>query len=117
MKARNLVLIVLIVLAKTIVDGADVGSWLLIQPQGAVVQIDANPVKILEKQFGARSVDQINYAYAVTVPGQVSAMLPESLGYAGTKIVEKDNTTNITIIASPESVITNYLRKSLNFNY
>jgi preprotein translocase subunit SecD len=91
-----------------------VGSWLLIQPQGAVVQIDANPVKILEKQFGARSVDKNNDAYMVTVPGQVSAMLPESLGYSGTKIVEKDNTTNITIIASPESVITNYLRKSLD---
>jgi hypothetical protein len=78
------------------------------------VQIDANPVKILEKQFDARSVDKNNDAYMVTVPGQVSAMLPESLGYSGTKIVEKDNTTNITIVASPESVITNYLRKSLD---
>jgi hypothetical protein len=86
----------------------EVGSWLLIQPQGAVVQIDANPVKILEKQFDARSVDKFNDAYVVNVAGQVSEMLPESLGYSGTKIVEKDNTTNITIVASPESVITNY---------
>jgi hypothetical protein len=93
-----------------------VGSWLLIQPQGAVVQIEASPVKILEKQFGARSINKINDAYVVTVPGQVSAMLPESLGYSGAKMVEKDNTTNtnITIVASPESVISNYLRKSLD---
>jgi preprotein translocase subunit SecD len=41
-------------------------------------------------------------------------MLPESLGYSGAKIVEKDNTTNITIVASPELVITNYLRKNLD---
>ncbi len=90
------------------------GSWLQLQLQGAVVQIDANPESILEKQFGATSVEKRGDSYIITVPGSVSATLPDDLGYSGAKMAERDNTTRITIVASPESVITNYLQKSLD---
>ena len=36
------------------------------------------------------------------------------LGYSGSKVAERDNTTRITISASPESVVTNYLKNALD---
>lgn len=90
------------------------GSWLQLQLQGAVVQIDVSPENILEKQFNATSVEKHGDTYIITVPGTVPATLPDDLGYPGAKMAERDNTTRITITASPEGVITNYLSDRLD---
>ncbi len=90
------------------------GSYLQLQLQGAVTQVDVSPEKILEVQFNASSVEKHADSYVVTVPGKVKATLPDDLGYSGAKMVEQSNTTKITIIASPETVITNYLKTNLD---
>jgi preprotein translocase subunit SecD len=90
------------------------GSYLQLQLQGAVTQIDVSPEKILESQFQAAAVEKRGDNYVITVPGKVSPTLIDDLGYSGAKMVERDNTTKVTIVVSPESVITNYLRKSLD---
>lgn len=90
------------------------GSYLQLQLQGSVVQLNVDPQKILEKQFNASTVEQHSDSYVITVNGNVPATLPDDLGYNGAKMVQRDNTTKITIVATPESVITSFLQKSLN---
>jgi preprotein translocase subunit SecD len=90
------------------------GSWLQLQLQGGIAQIDADPARILEAQFNATSAEKRGDSYVIVVPGSVPATLADDLGYAGAKAVERDNTTRITIISSPESIITNYLQKRLD---
>ena len=90
------------------------GSYLQLQLQGAVAQVDVNAERILEEQFNASSVEKHGDSYVVTVPGKVEATLPDDLGYSGAKMVERDNATKITIMAAPETVITNYLKKNLD---
>lgn len=90
------------------------GSWLQLQLQGAVAQIDADPTRILEKQFNATSAEKRGDSYIITVPGSVSPTLPDDLGYPGAKIAERDNTTRITIMATPEGIITDYLQNRLD---
>jgi len=79
------------------------GSYLQLQLQGGVAQIDVSPEKILESQFNAASVEKHGDNYVITVPGKVSPTLSDDLGYSGAKMVERDNTTKVTIVASPES--------------
>lgn len=90
------------------------GSYLQLQLEGAVAQVDVTPEKILEVQFNASSVEKLGNAYVVMVPGKVKATLPDDLGYSGAKTVEQNNATKITIIASPETVITNFLKTNLD---
>jgi len=90
------------------------GSWLLLQPEGAVAQIDVTPEKIFEAQFQAASVEKHGDNYLVTVPGKLDPKLTDDLGYPGAKMVERNNTTEVTIVTAPESVITNYLKKNLD---
>lgn len=90
------------------------GSYLQLQLQGAVAQVDVTPEKILEVQFNASSVEKLGNAYVVMVPGIVKATLPDDLGYSGSKMVEQNNVTKITIIATPETVITNFLKTNLD---
>ncbi|NMB85740.1 MAG: Protein-export membrane protein SecD [Methanosaeta sp. PtaB.Bin018] len=90
------------------------GSYLQLQLQGAVAQVDVSPEKILEAQFHGTSVEKHGDSYFVTVQGKVDSTLADDLGYSGAKIVERDNTSKVTIIAAPETVITNYLKKSLD---
>jgi preprotein translocase subunit SecD len=90
------------------------GSYLQLQLQGAVAQVDVSPEEILKVQFNATAVEKHADSYVVTVAGQVPATLPDDLGYSGAKMVERENTTKVTIVASPETVITNYLKKSLD---
>ncbi len=89
------------------------GSYLQLQLQGAVVQLNADPQKILEKQFGTSSVAQNSNGYVITVNGNVLTTLPDNLGYSGAKIVERNNVSKITITESPESVVATFLQKSL----
>ena len=89
------------------------GSYLQLQLQGAIVQVNADPQKILEKQFGASSVNQNSNGYVLTVNGNVPTTLPDNLGYTGAKIVQRNNVSQITITETPESVIATYLGKSL----
>ena len=90
------------------------GSYLQLQLQGAVAQVDVTAEKILEVQFNASSVEKHGDSYVVTIPGKVKATLPDDLGYSGAKMVERDNATKITIMATSETVITNYLKKNLD---
>jgi preprotein translocase subunit SecD len=90
------------------------GSYLQLQLEGAVTQVDVTPEKILEVQFNASSVEKLGNAYVVMVPGIVKATLPDDLGYSGAKTVEQNNATKITIIATPETVITNFLKTNLD---
>lgn len=90
------------------------GSYLQLQLQGAVAQIDVSPENILEHQFNATSVEKHGDSYVMTVPGKVPATLPDDLGYPGAKIVQGGNITKVTITATSESVVTNYLRKNLD---
>lgn len=90
------------------------GSWLQLQLQGAVAQIDADPVRILEKQFNATSAEKRGDSYIITVPGSISPTLPDDLGYTGAKIAERDNATRVTVMATPESIITDYLQNRLD---
>jgi preprotein translocase subunit SecD len=90
------------------------GSYLQLQLQGAVVELNVDPQKILEKQFNTSSVEQHSDSYIITVNGAVPATLPDNLGYSGAKIATSGNTTKVTIIATPESVITTFLQKSLD---
>jgi preprotein translocase subunit SecD len=122
-KDRRVVLYVVVVALAIICMGAfglkfgldlEGGSYLQLQLQGAVAQVDVNAEKILEEQFKAASVEKHGDSYVVTVPGKVGATLPDDLGYSGAKMVERDNATKITIIAAPETVITNYLKKNLD---
>ena len=88
------------------------GSYLQLQLQGAVAQIDVAAERILEVQFNASSIEKHGKSHVVTVPGKLEATLADDLGYSGAKIAERDNTTKITIMAAPETVITNYLKES-----
>jgi preprotein translocase subunit SecD len=90
------------------------GSYLQLQLEGAVAQVDVTPEKILETQFNASSVQKLGNAYVVMVPGKVKATLPDDLGYSGSKMVEQNNITKITITAIDTDIITNYLKKSMD---
>ena len=90
------------------------GSYLQLQLQGAEAQIDVTPEKILEVQFNASSVEKHGQSYVVTVPGIVDPALADDLGYSGAKIAKGDNSTKITILASPETIVINYLKKNLD---
>jgi preprotein translocase subunit SecD len=90
------------------------GSYLQLQLQGAEAQIDVSPEKILEAQFNASSVEKHGQSYVVTVPGIVDPALADDLGYSGAKIAKGDNSTKITIMASSETIVINYLKKNLD---
>lgn len=89
------------------------GSYLQLQLQGAEAQIIADGDKILQYQFNATSVEKHGNNYVLMVPGMVDAKAAENLGYIGAKAAASGNGTKITIVASEESIIINYLKKSL----
>jgi len=90
------------------------GSYLQLQLQGAEAQIDVSPEKILEMQFNASSVEKHGQSYVVTVPGIVDSAFADDLGYMGSKIAKGDNSTKVTIVAAPETIVINYLKKNLD---
>ncbi len=90
------------------------GSYLQLQLQGAEAQIDVSPEKILEMQFNATSVEKHGQSYVLTVPGVVDSAFADDLGYIGSKVAKGDNSTKITIIAAPETIVINYLKKNLD---
>lgn len=90
------------------------GSYLQLQLQGAEAQIDVSPEKILEYQFNGSTVEKHGQSYVVTAPGIVESTLTDDLGYTGAKVARGDNNTKITIIASPETIVVNYLKKNLD---
>jgi len=90
------------------------GSYLQLQLQGAEAQIDVSPEKILEMQFNASSVEKHGQSYVLTVPGVVDSAFADDLGYIGSKVAKGDNSTKITIIAAPETIVINYLKKNLD---
>jgi preprotein translocase subunit SecD len=90
------------------------GSYLQLQLQGAVTQVDVTPEKILVVQFGASNAEKHGDTYVVTVPGKLDPTLADDLGYSGAKVVTQGNATKVTIVASSETIITNYLKKNLD---
>jgi preprotein translocase subunit SecD len=96
------------------------GSWLQLKLQGAIVQPQADPVGILEKQFGDALDRPVEVEwrpgstdYTITVDGRASAALVEDLGYPQATVTPRGNATRISIEASPVGVIMNYLETSL----
>jgi preprotein translocase subunit SecD len=90
------------------------GSWLLLEPEGAIVELNVDASKILEQQFNTGSVQTLIDEYIVTVNDTVSSDLINKSGYSGSKVAKRTNTTKITILTSPESVVTNYLKNALD---
>jgi len=90
------------------------GSYLQLQLQGAEAQIDASPEKILEYQFNTTSVERRGQSYVLMVPGIVEASTAENFGYIGAKAAAGENSTKITITASPENIVMSYLKKNLD---
>lgn len=90
------------------------GSSLQLQLEGAIVELNADSSKILEQQFNTSSVQKLSDGYVVTVNGPASPDLINKLGYSGSKVAERNNTTRITITTSPESVVANYLKNALD---
>jgi len=90
------------------------GSYLQLKLQGAMVQVDVNPESILGYQFNTSSVERHGNSYIVTVPGSIDPTLPDDLGYLGAEIAPLANATKVTIPAAPETIIINYLQKSLD---
>src|SRR5690606_14957387 len=88
--------------------------YLQLQLQGAEAQIDVSPERILEYQFNATSVEKRAQNYVVMVPGIVETSVAENLGYLGAKAAAGENSTKITIPASPESIVISYLKKNLD---
>ncbi|HPC89339.1 MAG TPA: preprotein translocase subunit SecD [Methanothrix sp.] len=122
-KDRRVVLYVVVVALAIICIGAfglkfgldlEGGSYLQLKLQGATAQIDVSPEEILKYQFNASSVEKHGDSYVLTVPGKVDQTLADDLGYSGAKVAEGQGSSKITIQASPQSVIVNYLKKSLD---
>ncbi len=97
------------------------GSWLQLKLLGAIAEIEADPVQIIEKQFedalgGSVDVERRQDAdrFWVTVDGRVPKDLTEDLGYPQAKITPRGNVTRITITDIPIAVIVNYLQSSLD---
>ena len=90
------------------------GSYLQLKLQGAMAQVAANPASILRYQFATNSVERRGDSYIVTVPGSVDPALPSSLGYMNAEMAPLLNATKVTIPASPETIIINYLHKGLD---
>jgi preprotein translocase subunit SecD len=97
------------------------GSWLQLKLQGAIVQPQVDPTKILEKQFGDALGGSVEVDwrpestdYAITVEGRASADLVEDLGYPQATVTPRGDATRITITTSPVGVIMNYLESSLD---
>lgn len=90
------------------------GSSLQLQLEGAIVELNVDSSKILEQQFNTSSVQKLSDGYVVTVNGAASPDLINKLGYSGSKVAERNNTTRITITTSPELVVANYLKNALD---
>lgn len=90
------------------------GSYLQLKLQGAMSQVDADPMSILEYQFNTSSIEKRGNSYIVTVPGSIDPTLPGGLGYLNAETAALSNATKITIPASPETIIITYLKKNLD---
>lgn len=94
------------------------GSWLQLQLEGAIVQLNVDPEKILEKEFeGDWTVQEVarrGDGYQITINGTVPSTLPADLGYGGGRVVERANVSRISIPASSEGVVVNYLKSKLD---
>ncbi|MDF0593509.1 preprotein translocase subunit SecD [Methanotrichaceae archaeon M04Ac] len=97
------------------------GSWLQLKLQGAIVQPQLDPIKILEKQFGDalnRPVEvewrQGSTEYTIAVEGRATKAQVDDLGYPQSTVTPRGNATRITISASPVGVMMNYLQTSLD---
>ena len=97
------------------------GSWLQLKLQGAIIQPQVDPTKILEKQFSdALDVPaEVQWRpestdYQITAEGRVPKTLTEDLGYPQATVTPRGNETKIVIEASPIGVIMNYLETSLD---
>lgn len=97
------------------------GSWLQLKLQGAIIQPQVDPIKILEKQFGdafGAPVEvewrQATTEYHITVEGRVTRAQVDDLGYPQATVTPRGEATRISIATSPIGVMMNYLQTSLD---
>ncbi|MDF0591649.1 preprotein translocase subunit SecD [Candidatus Methanocrinis natronophilus] len=97
------------------------GSWLQLKLQGAIIQPQVDPIKILEKQFGdafGAPVEvewrQATTEYHITVEGRVTRAQVDNLGYPQATVTPRGEATRISIATSPIGVMVNFLQTSLD---
>jgi len=94
------------------------GSWLQLQLEGAIVELNVDPVKVLEWEFGqsgtVTGVEVRDNSYIISMAGNVPQTLPDDLGYPSSRMVQRGNATRITVSSSPEGIIINYLKSQLD---
>jgi preprotein translocase subunit SecD len=95
------------------------GSWLQLQLQGAIVELQCDSSEILAKQFQdagypVESVDLRGDSYVIMIDGKMPATIPEDIGYPGAKTASRGDSTKVTITAMPNYVIATYLENILD---
>ncbi len=98
------------------------GSWLQLQLQGAVVQVDADNGKIVKAEFGrlldgsAITIDETAANSVIfTTPKEIDKNTIDSFGY-GISTISKgtDGGTRVTLQTNKDLLIKKYLENSLN---
>ena len=98
------------------------GSWLQLQLQGVVVQMTANPDKIIKTEFGkllndpSITVDEIAAnSVTFTTSKETSKKTVDSFGFGSSSVsAAPDGGTRITLQANEWSLLGKYLENSLN---
>ena len=98
------------------------GSWLQLQLQGAVAQVDADVGKIIQADFGrllndsAIKIDEVALdSVTFTTYKDIDKKTIDAMGYgASTVSKEADGGTRITLQTNKEYLIKKYLENSLN---
>ena len=106
------------------------GSWLQIQLQGAVVQVDADAGALVKSLVGSvigipvevTSVDiplidgisSSQWSITFTTPEQITQPQIDLLGLGHATISQKNDLTEVTLFTNREAMITAFLSNSLN---
>ncbi len=96
------------------------GSWLQLQLQGAVAQVDADDGKIVQSEFGRilndpsiRIDETADQSVTFTTSRDTDKKTIDALGYGLSTVSKTDNGTRITLETTKEYLIKKYLENSL----
>ncbi|MDD5617050.1 MAG: preprotein translocase subunit SecD, partial [Candidatus Methanoperedens sp.] len=96
------------------------GSWLQLQLQGAVAQVDADEGKIIQSEFGRilndpsiRIDETADQSVTFTTSRDTDKKTIDALGYGLSTVSKTDNRTRITLETTKEYLIKKYLENSL----
>ncbi len=100
----------------------DGGSWLQLQLQGAIAQVDADPGKIIQTEFGKllndpdiKIIETTVNSITFTTTKDTTKNIIDGLGYGTSSISPgQDGGTRVTLQTNREFLIQKYLAKNLN---